>query len=149
MSDCPSCGRTVTAADSVCPGCGQRLMGSTESFPAIEADLVGGVESDVLVEGPSLVVRKGHEVGERFLIDRPLLTVGRDPACDIFLNDVTVSRQHATLEAAGDDVTIRDAGSLNGTYVNGVRVDAAPLATGDAVQIGTFQMVFVAGRSAA
>ena len=120
-------------------------MGSTESFPAVEAELVGGVEPEVYVDGPALVVRKGHEVGERFLIDRPRLTIGRDPESDIFLNDVTVSREHAVIEMAGDDLTIRDAGSLNGTYVNGVCVDAAHLSAGDAVQIGTFQMVFVGG----
>lgn len=148
MSECPTCGRPVTAAESVCPGCGAALVGATESFPAIEADLVGGREPDVSVEGPALVVRKGHEVGERFLVDRSRLTIGRDPEADIFLNDVTVSRAHAVLECVGSDVRIVDAGSLNGTYVNGVCVDAAQLSPGDLVQIGMFQMVFVGGGSA-
>ena len=145
MSECPSCGRPVTAAESVCPGCGELLMGATESFPAVDAELVGGREPDVSVEGPALVVRKGHEIGERFMIDRPRLTIGRDPDADIFLNDVTVSRAHAALELVGGAVTISDAGSLNGTYVNGVCVDAAQLTSGDVVQIGMFQMVFVGG----
>ncbi|TLM87290.1 MAG: FHA domain-containing protein, partial [Actinobacteria bacterium] len=74
--------------------------------------------------------------------------VGRDPESDIFLNDMTVSRSHAEFEVVGDEVTVRDLGSLNGTYVNGVCVDAAPLSHGDLVQIGTFQMVFV-GRGGA
>jgi len=147
MSECPSCGRSVTAAESVCPGCGERLMGATESFPPVEADLVGGREPDVSVQGPALVVRKGPEVGERFLIDRPRLTVGRDPEADIFLNDVTVSREHAVLEMVGGAVKISDAGSLNGTYVNGICVDAAQLSPGDILQVGRFQMAFVAGGS--
>jgi len=123
-------------------------MGATESFPPIETELIGGTEPSVSAEGPALVVRKGHEVGERFLIDRPRLTVGRDPGADIFLNDVTVSRQHAVLERVGASVKISDAGSLNGTYVNGLVVDSAMLGSGDIVQIGMFQMVFVGGGPA-
>lgn len=91
---------------------------------------------------PVLVVRKGPDVGERFYIDRPRLGIGRDPEADIFLNDITVSRAHATVELAGGIVSIRDAGSLNGTYVNGVCVDSATLSSGDIVQVGTFQMLF-------
>ncbi|MDF1542422.1 MAG: FHA domain-containing protein [Anaerosomatales bacterium] len=93
--------------------------------------------------GPVLVVRKGPEVGERFFIDRPTLAIGRGPECDIFLNDFTVSRSHAVLAIAGDEVSVSDAGSLNGTYVNGVRVDKAQLSDGDILQIGKFQMVFM------
>ena len=84
-----------------------------------------------------LVVRKGPQPGERFFIDRPRLTIGRDPESDIFLNDMTVSRMHAVVELIGATVTVTDAGSLNGTYVNGVLVDSAVLEHGDAVQIGT------------
>ena len=123
-------------------------MGATESFPPIESDLIGGHETHVSAEGPALVVRKGHEIGERFLIDRPRLTIGRDPGADIFLNDVTVSRDHAVLEMVGSSVQVSDAGSLNGTYVNGLCVDAAILSPGDVVQIGMFQMVFVGGGPA-
>jgi pSer/pThr/pTyr-binding forkhead associated (FHA) protein len=81
-------------------------------------------------------------VGERFYIDRAHLEIGRDPDADIFLNDVTVSRVHAVLELADGRVSIRDVGSLNGTYVNGEYVDSAELVSGDVVQIGTFQMLF-------
>lgn len=93
-----------------------------------------------------LVVRKGPQLGERFFLDRPSFTVGRDPGSDIFLNDMTVSREHAVLDVAPDGVvTVRDVGSLNGTYVNGICCDAASLSDGDVVQIGTFQMVFHGG----
>jgi len=93
--------------------------------------------------GPFLVVHKGPDVGERFFIDRPTLAIGRGPECDIFLNDFTVSRSHAVLEMAGTEVSVRDVGSLNGTYVNGVRVDKAQLSGGDVLQIGKFQMMFM------
>ncbi len=106
------------------------------------------VTAEHVAEGPALVVRKGAESGERFVIDRERLTVGRDPESDIFLNDVTVSRSHAVLKLTSEGVTIEDAGSLNGTYVNGIRVDSAPLAAGDIVQIGLFQMVYVPGSGA-
>jgi pSer/pThr/pTyr-binding forkhead associated (FHA) protein len=84
-------------------------------------------------------------VGERFYLDRPRLVVGRDPASDIFLNDITVSREHAVLDVHPAEVIVSDAGSLNGTYVNGVSVDRAVLRNGDQLQIGRFQMVFLSG----
>lgn len=113
---------------------------ATASFAPVVAEMheVGGDD----VDGPVLVVRKGPQPGEKFFIDRAQLSVGRDPESDIFLNDMTVSRAHAVLDLAGGTVTVRDVGSLNGTYVNGVIVDSAPLSSGDVVQVGTFQMVF-------
>jgi pSer/pThr/pTyr-binding forkhead associated (FHA) protein len=113
---------------------------ATASFAPVASELHDVAGEDV--EGPVLVVRKGPQLGEKFFIDRPQLNVGRDPESDIFLNDMTVSRAHAVFEMAGNTVTVRDVGSLNGTYVNGVIVDSAPLSSGDVVQIGTFQMVF-------
>jgi pSer/pThr/pTyr-binding forkhead associated (FHA) protein len=74
-----------------------------------------------------------------------VLTVGRDPDCDIFLNDVTVSRRHARLLVGERGVSVEDTDSLNGTYVNGVLVDRAALRMGDALQIGRFQMFFIGG----
>jgi pSer/pThr/pTyr-binding forkhead associated (FHA) protein len=118
---------------------------ATASFPPLS----DGVESTgpipPVVDGPLLVVRKGHEVGERFYLDRPRLVVGRDPASDIFLNDITVSRAHAVLDVMPEEVLVSDAGSLNGTYVNGVSVDRAVLRNGDQLQVGRFQMVFLSG----
>ena len=96
-----------------------------------------------------LIVRKGPDVGETFYLDRPELTIGRDPACDIFLNDVTVSRRHSQAAASsGGEVTVEDTDSLNGTYVNGVCVDRAVLCSGDSLQVGRFQMVFLSGGGA-
>jgi pSer/pThr/pTyr-binding forkhead associated (FHA) protein len=90
-----------------------------------------------------LIVRKGPQPGERFFIDRPKLDIGRDPKSDIFLNDITVSRNHAMVTCVADEVSVSDAGSTNGTYVNGEIVESARLRDGDVVQIGTFQMLFI------
>ena len=145
MTECPACGRDVAGGEVLCPECGARVAGITESFPPIETELEEAAEHVEAAEGPMLVVRKGPELGERFYIDRPRLTLGRDPQSDIFLNDVTVSRRHAVVESGGGEVRVSDVGSLNGTYVNGVLVDTASLTSGDLVQIGTFQMVYISG----
>ena len=129
-----------------CPACGAEIKETTASF-ALPGE-PGGSASDVALEGsdgPLLVVRKGPEVGERFYLDRPSVSIGRDPSADIFLNDITVSREHAVLHVSGNEVSVADAGSLNGTYVNGISVDRAVLRNGDALQIGRFQMIFLAG----
>jgi pSer/pThr/pTyr-binding forkhead associated (FHA) protein len=145
MYRCPVCDTEVPDGVTVCPSCGAALPEPTASFAAV-GEVVASKPAKVAAnDGPLLVVRKGPEVGERFYLDRPRLTVGRDPAADIFLNDITVSRAHATLAVSGADVTVEDAGSLNGVYVNGVSVDRAVLHTGDQVQIGRFQMVFMSG----
>jgi len=146
MTKCPACGAVVGDNAAECPECGADLEGSTQSFAPVGAAEVSETPGSAETEGPLLVVRKGHEIGQRFYLDRDTLTVGRDPASDIFLNDVTVSRNHAVLRVVGDSVRVEDVGSLNGTYVNGVCIDKAQLAHGDSVQVGTFQMVFMAGK---
>ncbi|MDY0087268.1 MAG: FHA domain-containing protein [Coriobacteriia bacterium] len=121
-----------------------KLEGTTESFAPVGAGEESTPRAPVLeAHGPALVVLKGPEVGERFFLDRPELTVGRDTEAGIFLNDVTVSRSHAVLHFSGGKVTVSDVGSLNGTFVNGERVDEAVLHDGDLLQIGKFQMVFM------
>ncbi|MHB1340139.1 MAG: FHA domain-containing protein [Coriobacteriia bacterium] len=145
MDMCPACGARVAPEDRECTTCGARLHGATASFEPIAAEMPASGGDIEASEIAVLVVRKGAEVGERFYLDQPAFTIGRDPESDIFLNDVTVSREHAILQISPDGVTITDAGSLNGTYVNDVRVDKAHLRNGDAVQVGRFQMVFLAG----
>lgn len=149
MAQCPGCGAEVSAENTECPACGASLAEPTASFAPIELD--SGVQKPTapVSEGPVLVVRKGPQPGERFFVDRGRLSVGRDPASDIFLNDITVSRTHAIIDCKDDVVTVKDAGSLNGTYLNGEIVDAATLSNGDVLQIGTFQMIFIAGPEVA
>jgi len=148
MAECATCGAPLGEQDSACPSCGASRSEQTAEFAPVAAEEAGAVASASSVEGPVLVVRKGHQPGERFYLDRKLVTVGRDPDRDIFLNDMTVSRDHAIFEVSGGTVKVRDSGSLNGTYVNGVCCDSAVLRDGDIVQIGTFQMVFFGGKEA-
>ena len=92
-----------------------------------------------------LVVRRGPNAGARFLLDHDVTTSGRHPDSDIFLDDVTVSRRHAEFHRGPAGFTVRDVGSLNGTYVNRERVESATLNNSDEVQIGKFRLVFIAG----
>jgi FHA domain/zinc-ribbon domain len=93
-----------------------------------------------------LVVKRGPNAGSRFLLDSDLTTAGRHPESDIFLDDVTVSRRHAEFYRHGDRFTVRDVGSLNGTYVNRERIEEAALSGGDEVQVGKFRLVFLTDR---
>jgi len=103
---------------------------------------------EALREGTALlVVLRGPNTGARFLLDADEVSSGRHPDSDIFLDDVTVSRKHATFRREGDHFVVRDVGSLNGTYVNRQRIDEAVLHTGDEVQIGKFRLVFYAGAA--
>ena len=92
-----------------------------------------------------LVVKRCPNEGSRFLLDKDVTTAGRHPESDIFLDDVTVSRRHAEFRREGSRFTVRDVGSLNGTYLNRERIDQTDLSGGDEVQIGKFRLVFFAG----
>ncbi len=93
-----------------------------------------------------LVVRRGPNIGARFLLDADVTTVGRHPEADIFLDDVTVSRRHAEFLRHGTSFEVKDLGSLNGTYFDGVRIDTALLGDGAEVQVGKFRLTFYASR---
>lgn len=95
--------------------------------------------------GYALVVEQGPRAGLTFVLAEGNTTVGRHPESDIFLNDVTVSRQHCRFILSGDDISVEDSGSTNGTYVNDSRVDAAKLQPGDEVLVGRFHFVVVHG----
>lgn len=89
-----------------------------------------------------LLVRSGPTAGARYLLDTDVMTVGRHPEADIFFDDVTVSRRHAEITRDGTRFEIVDQRSLNGTYVNGERVDRATLVNGAEVRIGKFRLNF-------
>ncbi|WP_300605492.1 FHA domain-containing protein [Trebonia sp.] len=100
--------------------------------------------ADSLPPGTALlVVLRGPNAGSRFLLDDDFTSTGRHPDSDIFLDDVTVSRRHAEFYRSGDHFTVRDVGSLNGTYVNRERIEEAGLVGGDEVQIGKFRLLFL------
>ena len=91
------------------------------------------------------MIESGPKAGARYGLEDELITIGRHTNAGIFLDDVTVSRRHAQVERVGDRYTVKDVGSLNGTYVNRERIDSAELREGDEVQIGRFRLVFFHG----
>ena len=90
------------------------------------------------------MVKRGPNAGTRYVLDSDVTRAGRHPESDIFLDDITVSRRHAEFVGRDGGYSIRDVGSLNGTYVNRERIEEAVLATGDEVQIGKFKLVYLA-----
>ena len=119
--------------------------GAFDEGPVDEPNEEAAGAVDALPAGSALlVVKRGPNAGSRFLLDQDVTTAGRHPDSDIFLDDVTVSRKHAEFVRSGSEYTIRDVGSLNGTYVNGERVEQTELASGDEVQIGKFKLGFFA-----
>lgn len=97
------------------------------------------------VFGFALIVERGPKTGMTYLLPDGNTTVGRHPKSDIFLNDVTVSRQHCRFVVDDSGLTVEDSGSTNGTYVNDVRVDQATLKAGDEVLVGRFHFVVAYG----
>lgn len=94
---------------------------------------------------PTLTIVKGPQIGETFELNASTITIGRDPSNSVFLNDMTVSRRHANLDLSNVSsgfASIKDLGSLNGTWVDGAIVNEASLKDGSTIQIGTFRMVF-------
>ncbi|PPB50265.1 FHA domain-containing protein [Arthrobacter pityocampae] len=94
-----------------------------------------------------LIAHSGPNAGARFLLDEDVTKAGRHPNADIFLDDVTVSRQHAEFRRTGNGFMVVDTRSLNGTYVNNDRVDSVALRNGNEVQIGKFRLTFYAART--
>jgi pSer/pThr/pTyr-binding forkhead associated (FHA) protein len=98
-----------------------------------------------LPRGSALLIAQGSAgEGARFLLNSERAVAGRSQHAEIFLDDVTVSRKHAEFTRDQDHFTVRDIGSLNGTYVNRQRIDTAVLASGDEVQLGKFRLSFQA-----
>ena len=150
---CPECGFQNVEGANYCQRC-WAFLGSAEDAPAEastasytvgETGDVEAVELDELAaQGPTLVIRAGGgRAGETFVLDKDRLTVGRRPESDIFLDDVTVSRDHAILVRRNDDYYLDDLGSLNGTYVNRSRIESHRLTHGDELQIGKYKLAFL------
>jgi FHA domain/zinc-ribbon domain len=148
---CPECGFQNPEAANYCSKCGTLLVADEAGA---ETTLVYAIEpgeeepAEALdaesVSGPTLVVRAGGgRVGETFHPAGERTTVGRSPDCEIFLDDVTVSRKHAAVTRNGDAFTVDDLGSLNGTFLNRRRIDSAPLEDGDELQIGKYRLTFL------
>jgi len=137
---CPQCGSANAAESNFCSVCGAALERPdnehTETHPVVS------ISDD---DQPLLVVIRGTNAGSRFALDQAVTTIGRHPDSTVFLDDVTVSRRHAEVRVEGSRYLVSDVGSLNGTYVNGDRVDVHELAEGDQLQVGKYRLVFAFG----
>jgi pSer/pThr/pTyr-binding forkhead associated (FHA) protein len=150
---CPSCGHRNPTGVNFCSSCGTSLVTSAPDTsvsvgPVEEPGDTGAVDAPVgLLELPRgvgmLVVKRGTDEGVRFPIQAPIVQAGRHPESDIFLDDITVSRRHAEFVTRDQGTTVRDVGSLNGTYVNRARIEEARLSSGDEVQIGKFKLLYL------
>jgi pSer/pThr/pTyr-binding forkhead associated (FHA) protein len=172
MPYCTNCGKANPDEARFCSHCGTRLA-TEPAAPAVAGDstatinITGAAERaeissdrqlnpvdaaavDALPVGSALlVVQRGPGAGSRFLLDKDVTTAGRHADSEIFLDDVTVSRRHATFTREGNTFTVADAGSLNGTYVNRDRIDTVVLKDTDEVQIGKYRLVFFQGHEPA
>ncbi len=114
---------------------------STEERDVLSQVLNGSGESAMVF------IHRGPSRGARFLITSEGVTIGRAPASDIFLDDVTVSRTHATIKREGGSFIFTDSGSLNGSYINNLQSSTHRLNNGDEIQIGKFHMLFISNTS--
>jgi pSer/pThr/pTyr-binding forkhead associated (FHA) protein len=175
MAYCTNCGSANPDDARFCAQCGSRLVSEEEpptSLPvgdstatiSIAGNVPAGAERsdvssdrqlnpvdaaavDALPVGSALlVVQRGPGAGSRFLLDKDVTTAGRHADSEIFLDDVTVSRRHATFTREAGTFTVADSGSLNGTYVNRDRIDSVVLKDTDEVQIGKSRLVFFQGH---
>ena len=144
---CPECGFANPETARYCTRCGALISaqdpaaGETQAMSPEELAEASGIGLEGL-EAPALVVRSGGRAGESFHPTKAQTTIGRSPDCDVFLDDVTVSRKHAVLSQRDSVFTIEDQGSLNGTFVNRKRVESAELEDGDELQIGKYRLTF-------
>ena len=152
---CPQCGHGNDDAANFCSNCGTPLARagdrtgepSTATYRIDETGELVPVDVDAVVAhgGAALVIRAGGgRVGQSFPLEGERLSIGRSPDAEIFLDDVTVSRDHAVLVRRSGAWYLDDSGSLNGTYVNRRRIDSHRLEDGDELQIGKYKLTYLA-----
>ena len=151
---CPECGFSNADGANYCQRCGH-FIGQPEPADAAESstatyridetgELVPVEIEDVVRQGAALIVRAGGgRVGESFPLEGDRITIGRRPDSEVFLDDVTVSRDHALIVRRSGEYHLDDLGSLNGTYVNRRRIESHHLADGDELQVGKYKLTFL------
>ena len=151
---CPECGFVVGEGANYCPKCGAYLGAEQEGKDEVTTatyvidEATGELRpvdvGDVAAAGGALVIRSGGgRVGQSFPLEGERLLIGRSPDADVFLDDVTVSRDHAVLVRRSGAWYLDDSGSLNGTYVNRRRIESQQLQNGDELQVGKYKMTFL------
>ncbi len=150
---CPNCQADLPADIHFCPNCGAEVENDTTVvYVPLEKDREHPLSRDEAaqvegIHGFALVVERGPRTGMTFVLNPGVTTVGRHPESDIFLDDVTVSRQHCRFVVDGGELSVEDSGSTNGTYVNDSRVDSAALEAADEVLVGRFHFLVVHGNA--
>lgn len=144
---CPVCGGEVQPGAGACSACGFKLTGSTQSFKPLTWDEgtdagAAAAEGNAAGERALLRVVRGPQTGMVFELGANPLTIGRNPRCDVFLNDMTVSREHARVEPAEGGFAVTDCNSYNGVWVNNENVTRRKLQPGDVVQLGAFLLAY-------
>ncbi len=147
---CPECGFVNPEGANYCQKCGALLELDGSGDPATATYRIGETGdfipvdiADVAAHAAALVIRAGGgRAGESFAVEGERMTIGRRPDSAVFLDDITVSRDHALLVRRGSDWYLDDCGSLNGTYVNRVRIDSRRLEDGDELQVGKYKLTF-------
>ena len=150
---CPECGFANAEGANYCQKCGAflgdqtegRSGDTTEVYQVDETGELRPVDLDTMThEGATLVIRSGGgRAGEVFKVAGQQMTIGRSPEAEVFLDDVTVSRNHALLVRRRDGLHIDDLGSLNGTYVNRKRIESHKLQNGDELQVGKYKLTYI------
>jgi pSer/pThr/pTyr-binding forkhead associated (FHA) protein len=150
---CPECGFVNAEGANYCQKCGAYLSRpeggdepTTMTYTVDESGEMHQVDIDEVVEraGAALVIRAGGgRAGESFTLEDDKVSIGRTPDAGVFLDDVTVSRNHALLVRRRDGLYIDDLGSLNGTYVNRHRIESHQLDDGDEIQIGKYKLSYL------
>jgi hypothetical protein len=151
VANCPTCGVENPDDSNFCRRCGSKLVpvDPTETTityaPSDRIDLEDELmHAEELRENPALLIRAGGgREGEAIALNTDVLTIGRSPHSDIFLDDVTVSRHHARVIRDENGFLVEDLNSLNGTYVNRRRIERHRLADADELQIGKFKLAFL------
>jgi hypothetical protein len=147
---CPECGIRNSEGASYCVRCGASLLADQPESATTLSYAPGEEDGEAppfaaCADEPCLVIRSGGgRAGETYVLRDDKVSIGRRPDAGIFLDDVTVSRDHATVERDGDEWAIVDEGSLNGTFINRRRGDRAVLSDGDEIQIGKYKFTFLA-----
>jgi pSer/pThr/pTyr-binding forkhead associated (FHA) protein len=143
---CARCGHRNEDGSRYCSSCGATLGGGDDTTLRHEAVRLGSSDADLgsqLPPGTALViVDRGPNAGSTYKIDADEVSVGRHPDSEVFLDDITVSRRHSVIQRSGSRFSVRDVGSLNGTYVNRERVEERELRDGDELQVGRFSLTF-------
>jgi hypothetical protein len=150
---CPECGHHNRESARFCGRCGASLLEPdggevTQAFAAFTEEEGDAATGDEAPEGAMLVIRiGGGRAGEQFALTADRMAIGRAENAYIFLDDITVSREHAVLDRRDDGLHLSDSGSLNGTYVNRERIESVRLSDGDEVQIGKYRLTYIERRA--